>query len=90
MEELTGQSREYVETGLYGEYASRYNPDPATKKVAEFYSYLKQEDVVKSSDINLEDYIDSSIFKEALGDILERYPDDPDYLALKAFSDEND
>lgn len=89
MLELTGQNREYVESGLYGEYASRYNPDPAVKKVAEFYGYLKQEGVV-TSEVKIEDHIDVSIFKEALEDILERYPDDTDYLALKAFSEEND
>ncbi len=90
MEELTGQSREYVESGLYGKYASRYNPSPATKKVSEFYGYLKQEGVVKSESIKIQDHIDVSIFKEALEDILNRYPNDKDYLALKAFSDEND
>ncbi|QNU68602.1 ABC transporter substrate-binding protein [Ruminiclostridium herbifermentans] len=90
MEELTGQSREYVESGLYGKYASRYNPSPATKKVAEFYGFLKQEGVIRNESFKIEDNINVSIFKEALEDILDRYPDDKDYLALKAFSDEND
>jgi ABC-type nitrate/sulfonate/bicarbonate transport systems, periplasmic components len=90
MEELTGQNRNYVETGLYGKYASKYNPDPAAKKVAMFYDYLKQEDVVKNKEVKLEDHINTSIFEEALNDILKRYPNDKDYIALKAFSDEND
>lgn len=89
MIELTGQDRNYVETGLYGEYASRYNPDPAKKKVLQFAGYLKQEGVVENIDL-VESHIDASVFQEALSDILERYPDDPDYLALQEFSEEND
>ncbi|MDP4094557.1 MAG: ABC transporter substrate-binding protein [Bacillota bacterium] len=90
MMKLTGQNREYVETGLYGDYASKYNPSPAKKKVEQFYQYLVQEGVVKNKQAKVEDNIDTSIFKDALNQILKKYPNDQDYLGLKAFSDEND
>lgn len=90
MMKLTGQSRDYIETGLYGDYASKYNPSPAQKKVGDFYKYLVQEGVVKNQQVKIETHIDTSIFKEALKDILQRYPRDQDYLNLKTFSDKYD
>lgn len=90
MMKLTGQNREYIETGLYGTYASQYNPSPAKKKVEDFYQYLVQEGVVKDRQVKIGDHIDTGIFKEALKDILQRYPDDQDYLNLKTFSDKYD
>jgi NitT/TauT family transport system substrate-binding protein len=90
MRESTKQNREYVETGLYGKYASRYNPSPATKKVEEYFGFLAQEGVVANTNFKIADKVDSGIFKEALAQILERFPNDKDYIALKAFSDEND
>lgn len=90
MMKLTGQNRVYIETGLYGTYASQYNPSPAKKKVGDFYQYLVQEGVVKERRVKIGDHIDTGIFKEALKDILQRYPNDQDYLYLKAFSDKYD
>lgn len=90
MMKLTGQSREFVETGLYGKYASKYSPSPAKKKVGEFYNYLIQEGVVKNQEVKIADHVDTGVFREALDDILKKYPNDQDYLNLKIFSDEND
>ena len=79
-----------METGLYGKYASRYNPSPAVRKVEQFYGYLLQEGVVEDTNLDIKTKIDAGIFKEALAQIMERYPNDPQLLELKAFSDEND
>jgi NitT/TauT family transport system substrate-binding protein len=90
MMKLTGQNRDYVETGLYGEYASKYYPSPAKQKVDDFNQYLVKDKVVTSTAVKLDDHIDTGIFKEALNDIMKRYPNDPDYQNLKAFSDKYD
>jgi NitT/TauT family transport system substrate-binding protein len=88
--ELSGQSRAYVESGLYGENASKYNPAPARSNVLRFNQYLLNEGIVKDSGIDLNEHIDSTIFADALNQILERYPDDPVYLELKAFFEESE
>jgi NitT/TauT family transport system substrate-binding protein len=83
--ELSGQSRAYVESGLYGENASKYNPAPARSNVLRFNQYLLDEGIVKDSGVDLDEHIDSTIFADALEEILERYPNDATYLGLKDF-----
>jgi NitT/TauT family transport system substrate-binding protein len=84
----TGQTEEYVTEALYGDYASRYNPDPARARVVDYAAYLIGEGIIKDADIS--GNVNTEIFREALDQILEEYPDDPDYLALKEFSDKYD
>lgn len=88
MTDQTGQTTEYVQEALYGDYASRYSPAPAKQRVIDFSSYLIGEGIIKDADIS--GNIDTEIFRTALDDILAQYPDDPDYLALKEFSDKYD
>lgn len=84
----TGQTEEYVTEALYGDYASRYNPDPAKNRVVDYAAYLIGEGIIKDADIS--GNVNTEIFREALDQILKEYPDDPDYLALKEFSDKYD
>ena len=84
----TGQTKEYVTEALYGDYASRYNPDPAKSRVVDYAAYLIGEGIIKDADIS--GNVNTDIFREALEDILREYPDDADYLALKEFSDKFD
>jgi len=84
----TGQTVEYVTEALYGDYASRYNPDPAKQRVLDYASYLIGESIIQDADVS--GNINTQIFREALEQILEEYPDDPEYLALKEFSDTYD
>lgn len=88
MVDQTGQTKEYVKEALYGDYASRYSPAPAKQRIVDFSSYLIGEGIIKDADVS--GNINTEIFREALDDILEEYPDDADYLALKEFSDQYD
>ena len=88
MVDQTGQTKEYVEEALYGDYASRYSPSPAKQRVVDFSSYLIGEGIIKDADVS--GNVNTEIFRDALDDILEEYPDDPDYLSLKEFSDKYD
>jgi NitT/TauT family transport system substrate-binding protein len=87
--ELSQQSRDYVESALYGENASIYNPAPARKNVHRFNEYLIKEGIVKDlgdeQDAVLDAHIDSTIFEQALREILTKYPEEPRYLELKDF-----
>lgn len=84
----TGQTKEYVEEALYGDYASRYSPAPAKQRIIDFSAYLIGEDIIKDADVS--GGINTEIFRSALEDILNEYPDDADYKALKEFSEKYD
>lgn len=86
----TGQSQAYVESGLYGEYASKYNPDPSKKAVEQFNKFLIQEGVVTNTSVSLDDHISTDIYRQALSEILQKYPDDKEYQDLKTYSDSID
>jgi NitT/TauT family transport system substrate-binding protein len=88
--DASGQSVRYIESGIYSPTASKYNPAPARANLHRFNEYLRQDGIVRDSDINLDDHINSDIFSDALNQILERYPDDPAYLELKAFFEESE
>jgi NitT/TauT family transport system substrate-binding protein len=90
VKEASGQSVSYIESGIYSSTASKYNPAPARANLHRFNEYLRQDGIVKDSDINLDDHINSDIFSEAINKILERYPDDPVYLQLKTFFEESE
>ncbi|MBR1824769.1 MAG: ABC transporter substrate-binding protein [Ruminococcus sp.] len=86
--EQTGQTKEYVQEALYGEYASRYSPAPAKQRVIDYSKYLISEGIIKDADIS--GNINTDIFRTALEQVLEKDPDDSDYKALKEFSDKYD
>ena len=88
MVKQTGQTEEYVKEALYGDYASRYSPSPAKQRVIDYSSYLIGEGII--NDYDFSDNVNTEIFRTALDDILEEYPDDEEYLALKEFSDKYD
>ena len=79
--DLTHQDDAYVKEVMYGDFASAYIPDPAKAKVLNYGQYLKEATAIDSTD-KIEGSIDTTIFKEALDQILEKYPDNNNYKDL--------
>jgi NitT/TauT family transport system substrate-binding protein len=79
--ELSGQPEDYFETVIYSETAPVFSPDPARDKVIDFYNLLKEEGVFPG-EARIEDHIDSSLFEDAITQLLEENPNDGTYLAL--------
>ncbi|ADU73467.1 NitT/TauT family transport system substrate-binding protein [Acetivibrio thermocellus AD2] len=58
-------------------------PDPDKEGVIRFWDLINKSGYI-SSDLNIEDFIDTSIYKLALEDVLKEYPNDEVYKKLKA------
>jgi len=80
---LTGQPVEYYVTNVYGKNAPHFSPEPATKKVIDFYELLKAEGVLKTN-VDIREHVDSSLFRDAIAEIRREFPNDPAYEALYA------
>ncbi|WP_110955531.1 ABC transporter substrate-binding protein [Anaerosinus massiliensis] len=71
---LRSQLYEYGHLGL--------NPNPAKSKIEDFYKGMKLIGYVEGKK-NIDDYIDTSLFEEALNSLLKEEPDDATFLELK-------
>jgi NitT/TauT family transport system substrate-binding protein len=80
---LTGQPADYYATNVYGKDAPLFSPEPAAKKVRDFYELLKAEGVLKT-DVDINAHIDSTLFRDAIREIRAESPDDPAYETLYA------
>ncbi|MDR1904459.1 MAG: ABC transporter substrate-binding protein [Treponema sp.] len=79
--ELSGQPEDYFETVIYSKTAPVFSPDPARDKIIDFYNLLKAEGVFPG-EVSIEDHIDSSLFEDAITQLLAESPNDATYLAL--------
>lgn len=87
--EYSGQDEDYVRAAMYGtdeyENVMDLSPDPNKKAVVEFYQTLKnigEIDANTPHDIN--DYVITSIYKQALDTMAEREPDEQLWKDLQA------
>jgi NitT/TauT family transport system substrate-binding protein len=70
----------------YGHYT--FSPDPEKQRIVDFYTGMVGIGYAQGVG-DVPGHIDSSVYREALGQILERYPDDPFYRDVKKHFDEN-
>lgn len=71
---------------LYGHYT--HSPDPERERVLEFYQSMVTVGYGKGTG-DVPSHIDSSLYQDALGQILAKNPGDPFYLELKKCFEEN-
>jgi NitT/TauT family transport system substrate-binding protein len=76
-------NRELYEYGHTG-----FSPDPGKKLVLDFYDKMTRLGVTQGNG-PLAENIDTSIYEEALNQVLKEYPNDPVFLELKRAFDEN-
>lgn len=75
--EYSGQEEAYVEAVMYGtdsyDNAMIVSLDPNKKKVSDFYDVMKANgDIDADTEYNINDYIDTSIYEDALEALIER------------------
>jgi NitT/TauT family transport system substrate-binding protein len=70
----------------YGHYT--FNPDPEKQRIVDFYTGMVSIGYAQGVG-DVPGHIDSSVYGDALDQILERYPDDPFYRDVKRHFDEN-
>jgi len=64
-------------------------PDPYKKKIKDFYQGMIDVGYAKGTIKDLDYYIDTTLYRDALNQILQEYPNDPVYLELKKLYEEN-
>ncbi|MDR0761338.1 MAG: ABC transporter substrate-binding protein [Treponema sp.] len=83
----SSQSEDFVRDVIYnlGTNGDRsFNPDPNLNGVRDVYQTLKDLDYIEKRGIEVPDIVDITIYKDALDDIIKRFPDDPIYRELAA------
>ena len=81
------QGEPYVYNVLYNPdtYADRkFNPEPNFNGIRNMYETLLELGYTRHIGIPVEDFVDISLFREALDEILDEYPNERAYLRLKA------
>ncbi len=76
--EVSGQSEEYVDNYLFVN-RTLLTLDPNESGVITFYQALGDTGYFDTSAVDVADHIDTSVYAEALSEVLERYPDDEFY-----------
>lgn len=71
---------------VYGYGHLGLSPNPDLKNTKEFYDAMVDIGYTEGN-VNIEDYIDVTVFEDALNELLEEDPDNEVYLELKAESD---
>jgi NitT/TauT family transport system substrate-binding protein len=61
-----------------------FNPDPNFKGVKAVYETLLAGGYVEDQGVSADDLVDTSVYKEALDDIVKRYPNEVVYQQLLA------
>lgn len=80
-----------VRNETYVNKVAESNPDPLRKKILEFWNNIIAADYLpKDTNIDINSHIDTSVYKEALDEVLKRYPNDKIYLGLLKSYKEND
>lgn len=75
-----------LEDEVYGYGHIGLSPNPDLKNTKEFYQAMVDIGYIEGN-VNIEDYIDVTIYEQALSELLAEDPDNEVYLALKAESD---
>ncbi|HHX37173.1 MAG TPA: ABC transporter substrate-binding protein, partial [Clostridiaceae bacterium] len=79
--DFSGLERDFVEYMIYSGVL-KYELDPATDKVRDFYEIVTAFDTIPKTDVDLDLHLDYSIYQEALERLSERYPDESMYQEL--------
>lgn len=61
------------------------NPDPLKKGTLEFWNTMKAIRYLPGTDVDISRHIDTTIYREALDEVLKRYPDDPVFKEMDTF-----
>ena len=90
---LVGKSVEVgdkiLQSQLYDYGHFDVSPDPTKKRIEDYFESMKAIGYIEGK-VDIDDHIDTSLYREALGSLLEEEPDDPIWNKLKQEYIEND
>jgi len=73
----------------YTDHTFESNPDPLTNGTVDFWNVMTDIGYLPENHVQVRDHIDTSIYRQALDEVLKRYPDDPVYRELDGFYSKN-
>jgi NitT/TauT family transport system substrate-binding protein len=90
---LTSQSEEFIVEMVFdpernGERS--YLPDPDKRRVFNVWETLKASGYITPEGVEIENVVDTSVYRDALAEVRRRYPDESIYEDLSAYFKEND
>ena len=74
-----------IKADTYTNKTFESNPDPLKKGTLDFWNTMKEIDYLPKTDEDINKHIDTTIYREALDEVLKRYPDDPIFKEMDAF-----
>ena len=74
-----------IRKDAYTEHTFESNPDPLKKGTLDFWNIMTDIHYLPKNQVNLEKHIDTEIYRQALQEVLKRYPNDPQYQGLETF-----
>lgn len=80
----SSQEEDYVRSLLYNTEwngGRTYHPDPDSKRIKEVWETLLQYNYIPEG-VDFDDAVDCTVYRDALNEILARYPDDPLYQQM--------
>jgi NitT/TauT family transport system substrate-binding protein len=84
--EVKAREKDAIKADLFAEASAIFNPEPATKKVADFYNLLVNEgaDGFTGTTVDINAHVDSTIFRDAIEEIRKETPNNAVIEALYA------
>ena len=74
-----------VRADTYTDHTFDSNPDPLKKGTVDFWNTMNGIGYLPENRVDISRHIDTSIYREALDEVLKRWPDDPVYREMDAF-----
>ena len=74
-----------VRADTYTDHTFDSNPDPLKKGTVDFWNTMNAIGYLPENRVDISRHIDTSIYREALDEVLKRWPDDPVYREMDAF-----
>lgn len=84
--DYSNQTREFVISVLYEPNSFKHfivTPDPYRNKLRAYYKLLENEGIVAKG-VNIDNYVDITIYRDALNKVIKEFPKDPVYKKLLA------
>lgn len=74
-----------IKDDTYTHHTFESNPDPLKKGTHDFWNVMQDIGYLPPNNVNLDEHIDTTIYRDALDEVLKRYPNNPTYLELDKF-----
>jgi hypothetical protein len=90
---LTSQDEQFILETIFDSHLNgerSYNPDPDLRRIINVWDTLIATNYIKPQGVSIREVVDTSVYLDALEEVIGRYGDEPLFLELAAYYEEND